>query len=113
MEFSRLGMIRSRISNAAYEGARFAMVQGGTAADAQQAVANSLNVLGVVSPTTTVQFLDETDTQVTPGQATRVNVQVDVPYAPNSFSLGLLPDSISQLQLSAQVTLRTNLQNAE
>jgi len=111
MEFSRLSMIRSQTANAAYEGARFAMVQGSTEADAQLAVTKNLDVLGVNSPTTTVRFLDENGLDVAPGVASRVNVQVDVPYGDNGYLVSLLPESLYDVTLTSQVTLRTNVQS--
>ena len=104
-------MIRSQTANAAYEGARFAMVQGSTEADAQLAVTKNLDVLGVNSPTTTVRFLDENGLDVAPGVASRVNVQVDVPYGDNGYLVSLLPESLYDVTLTSQVTLRTNVQS--
>ena len=112
MEFSRISMIRSRAANAAYEGARFAMVQGSSTADAQEAVADSLAITGIRGSNTTVRFQDENDVEVPPGQATRINVQIDVPYGENGFLLPYLPQSIYASTLTAQVTLRTNLHSS-
>lgn len=112
MEFSQLSMVRSQTANAAYEGARFAMVQGSTTADAQQAVAAQLAVLGIQGSTTTVRFQDESEAIVPAGQATRVNVQVDVPYGQNGFALPYLPTALNDSILTSQVTLRTNLHAA-
>jgi Flp pilus assembly protein TadG len=109
MEFSRISMIRSRTANAAYEGARFAMVQGSSVADAQQAVTDSLAITGIQGSTTTVRYQDEAEAAVPPGQATRINVQVDVPYSQNGFLLPYLPQSIYNATLTSQVTLRTNV----
>ena len=111
MEFSRLSMIRSQTANAAYEGARFAMVQGSTEADATQAVDRGLGILGIQGATTTVRFQDENESPVTQGQATRINVQVDVPYGQNGYLSPFLPQSIYNSTLTSQVTLRTNLHN--
>jgi len=109
MEFSRISMIRSQTANAAYEAARFAMVQGSSAADAQQSVTSSLGLHGIQGSSTTVRFEDEDGAQVSPGQATRVNVQVDVPYGQNGYLLPYLPDSLTDVVMTSQVTLRTNL----
>lgn len=109
MEFSRLSMVRSQTANAAYEGARFAMVQGSTVEDAEQAVAQGLGILGIEGSTTTVRFQDENEAEVPAGQATRVNVQVDVPYGQNGFLLPYLPTALYDSTLTSQVTLRTNV----
>lgn len=113
MEFSRISMIRSRTANAAYEGARFAMVQGSTAQDAQEAVAESLAITGIQGANTTVRFLDEDRVPIPTGQATRINVQVDVPYRQNGYLLAFIPESIYDATLTSQVTLRTNLQSPD
>lgn len=113
MEFSRLSMVRSQTANAAYEGARFAMVQGSTAADAQQAVTERLGVLGIQGSTTTVRFQDENEGIVPAGQATRVNVQVDVPYGQNGYVLPYLPTALYSSTLTSQVTLRTNVHTGQ
>ncbi len=109
MELSRLSMVRSQTANAAYEGARFAMVQGSSQQDAQDSVTDSLAVLGVKGSTTTVRFEDESGQQVNPGVASRVNVQVDVPYRENGYLISLLPESLYDATLTSQVTLRTNV----
>jgi Flp pilus assembly protein TadG len=111
MEFSRLSMIRSQTANAAYEGARFAMVQGSSVADARQAVDKGLGILGIKGATTTVRFQDEDRSPTTQGQATRINVQVDVPYGQNGYLSPFLPQSLYDATLTSQVTLRTNLHN--
>ena len=113
MEFSRISMIRSQTANAAYEAARFAMVQGSSTVDAQQSVTESLGLHGIKGADTTVRFEDENGSQVSPGQATRVNVQVDVPYGENGFLLPYLPDSLADVTMTSQVTLRTNLHAAD
>jgi len=87
------------------------MVQGSAVADAQQAVADSLAITNIQGANTTIRFQDEDQLLVPPGQATRINVQVDVPYAQNGFLLAFLPESISDTTLTSQVTLRTNLQS--
>lgn len=113
MEFSRISMIRSQTANAAYEAARFAMVQGSSAADARQSVDRTLALHGIESAVTTVRFQDEDQAAVAPGQATRVNVQVDVPYGDNGFLLPFLPESLANVTMTSQVTLRTNLHSPD
>ena len=109
MEFSRLSMIRSTSANAAYEAARFAMVQGGDSDDANEKATEVLEMLGVSDTTTTVRFLDEDENVVPTIEATRVRVQVDVPYLQNSLFSAFLPESFYGVMISSRVTLRTNV----
>jgi len=106
-------MIRSQTANAAYEAARFAMVQGSSTADAQQSANGSLDVFGIRGAVTTVRFEDENQVAITPGQATRVNVQIDVPYGENGFLLPYFSESFAEITMTSQVTLRTNLHSPE
>jgi Flp pilus assembly protein TadG len=116
MEFTRISMVRSQVSNAAYEAARSAMVLGGVDQTAEDAAANALSRLGVSDATTVVVFTDEDGVPVTSEIAELVTVQIDVPYASNSFFGAFLsPDSnhpesisLSNAVISSQVTLRTN-----
>ena len=89
------------------------MVQGSTAQDAQEAVAEGLAITGIQGANTTVRFLDEDRVPIATGQATRINVQVDVPYRQNGYLLAFLPESIYDATLTSQVTLRTNLQSPD
>lgn len=113
MEFSRVSMIRSQSANAAYEAARFAMVQGSSTADARQSANNTLGLYGIRGAVTTVRFQDENEAAVAPGQATRVNVQIDVPYGQNGFLLPYFSESVAEITMTSQVTLRTNLHSPE
>ena len=117
MEFSRISLIRSQSSNAAYEAARSAMVLGGDAVGAQNAAMRVLGPLGVNTVDIVPSFLDDAGLDVPPLIATRVRVRVDVPYGPNSFFGSFLPStpsndtesiSLANALISSQVTLRTN-----
>ena len=111
MEFSRLSMIRSTSANAAYEAARFAMVQGGDRDDASEKATEVLSMLGVSDVRSRVFFLDENQNLVPTAEATRVRVQIDVPYLQNSFFSAFLPESFYGVMISSRVTLRTNVNN--
>jgi Flp pilus assembly protein TadG len=117
MEFTRISMVRSQVSNAAYEAARGAMVLGGQGPTAQDAASNALSRLGVSDASTVVQFTDVNGIRVAPEIAQLVTVQIDVPYANNSFFGAFMsPDpghsesvSLANATISSQVTLRTNV----
>ena len=113
LEFSKVSMVRSQIANATYEAARFAMVQGSGTDDAEESVDRTLALHGIRGAVTTVRFQDEGQSAVGPGEATRVNVQVDVPYSQNGFLAPYLPESFANLTLTSQVTLRTNLHSPD
>jgi Flp pilus assembly protein TadG len=79
VDCARLNMLRNSTQNAAYEGARNAIVPGATAADAQAAATKVMNAVGVknytisVSPST---ITTSTDT---------VTVTITVPLKDNSW----------------------------
>lgn len=113
MEFSRISMVRNLTANAAYEAARFSMVQGGTQTDATETVNDVLGRLGLVGGQVVVRFEDEAGAVVTSTAAKKVNVKVDVPYGQNGFFAGFLPASFADITLTSQVTLRTNKHSDE
>lgn len=83
VEFARLNMLRNTVENAAYEGARRAVVPGATAAEAQTAALQALGSISVNNPTVQVSpaTLDSNTTNVT--------VQVNVPLVGNAWLLWL------------------------
>lgn len=78
-EFCRVAMIRHTVDNAVYEGARLAIIPGGTSADATQEAQRILNSLGI----------DDANIVVTPSNidntTENVTVQITVPLDSNSF----------------------------
>lgn len=79
VDCARLNMLRNSAQNAAYEGARSAIVPGASAADAKSAANKVLNAVGVknytvaVSPTTITSTTD------------KVTVTITVPLMNNSW----------------------------
>ena len=97
-EFSRLNMIRSTASNAAYEAARLAMVPGATSAEAKAEANRILAVLGTKNTTVTINptNVSEADDQIT--------VEISIPFSDNAF---LLPMFVGNFNIQAQSTLST------
>lgn len=85
MEFARLNLIRNTAQNAAYYGARAAMVSGATAQDAKDAANNLLDAIGVSGYTVTVN--DGTALSSTTEQ---IIVKIDIVYGENAFFAPLL-----------------------
>lgn len=79
IEFARVNMIRNTAQNAAYEGARAAIVPGGSAAKAEVAANSVLAVLGVRNAS--VQISPLTITNRTP----QVTVSISIPLADNMW----------------------------
>ncbi len=67
IEFTRANTIRNTAENAAYEGARVGMLPGATAAEAEAAAQDVLDVIGVNGAVITVEpgVIDDNTTQVT------------------------------------------------
>ncbi len=87
LEFCRVSMIRHTADNAIYEGARRAMIPGGTAAEAHDTTAAVLSTLGVnsVNITVTPATIDKTTREVT----VRVRIPLDGnSFVPNQFFAG-------------------------
>jgi Flp pilus assembly protein TadG len=97
-EFGWMNVLRHTADNAAYEGARAAMVPGATAAEAT-AKANS--ILGVVRARNAKVTV--TPSVITPS-TTEITVDVDVPMGSNSL---VLPRFTSKTTLHSESTLRT------
>ncbi len=86
-EFCRVAMIRHTADNAVYEGARRAIIPGGTAADARDQAALVLSSLGVnnVNITVTPATIDRDTPEVT----VRVRIPLDSnSFVPNQFFAG-------------------------
>lgn len=97
-EFGWLNVIRHTADNAAYEGARAAMVPGATAADATAKANSILKIVGArgAKVTITPATLATTTTEVT--------VAVDVPMIKNGL---IVPRFTSKKTLHSESTLRT------
>lgn len=80
IDFSRANSIRNTAENAAYEGARKAIVPGATKQSALDEANNILNILSINSATITVS--PETITNSTP----QVTVTVSVPLGSNLYA---------------------------
>ena len=81
-DMARLSMMRNLANNAAYETARFAMMEGATQAEAQ-AVAN-----GILARLGTRQaIIDINGGEVLSGPSQSVDVTITIPMKPNAFIL--------------------------
>lgn len=78
-EFSRVAMIGNTAANAAYEGARQAIIPGGTAAQARARASDLMNVIGVNNANVTVQPTTITD------DTRDVTVRISVSLETNTF----------------------------
>jgi len=97
-EFGWLNVLRHTADNAAYEGARAAMVPGATAAEATAKVNSILNIVGARGATVTI-------TPPTLTTSTKeVKVAVDVPMNRNGL---IAPRFTSKTTLHSESTLRT------
>ncbi len=79
IEFSRVNMIRNTAQNAAYEGARAAIIPGGDAAVAKKSAEDVLETIRVKEATVTVT--PETITNSTP----RISVTISIPLGKNMW----------------------------
>jgi len=96
VEFARVNMIRNTLDNAVYEGARAAIVPGGTAAQAEvraRRVADSIGVTGAVVTVSPAVITDAT---------AKVTVTVTVPLEQN---LWLVPTYFSGRALTKSCSL--------
>lgn len=84
LEVARVNMIRNSVENAVYEGARVAIVPGGTAADAQAEAERLIALLAIKNATVTVSptTIDDATTTVT--------VTASVPIEDNLWTTALL-----------------------
>jgi len=79
IDCARLNMIRNSAQNAAYEGARNAIVPGGTATDATSAAQRVLSGVGIRNFTITVS------PSVITSASTKITVTITVPLKDNSW----------------------------
>ncbi len=87
LEFCRVAMIRHTADNAVYEGARRAMVPGGTATDASDQAALILSSFGVNH--VNISVTPATITRSTPEVTVRVRIPLDSnSFVPNQFFAG-------------------------
>lgn len=97
-EFTRMAVLRNTADNAAYEGARIAMVTGGTA---QEAIAEANRILNIVRTNsaqitvTPAVLTDETES---------ITVEIDIPMDANGW---IVPKFTAGQVLSSTCTLRT------
>lgn len=97
-EFGWLNVLRHTADNAAYEGARAAMVPGATAADAKAKAKSLLGVVGARGAKITITPATvDIDTK-------EVTVEVDVPMKRNGL---IVPRFSSKTRLHSVSTLRT------
>ena len=97
-EFSRLNVLRHTADNAAYEAARVAMVPGATTADATDAAAQLLAIIGARGASITI------DPSVITTDTDAVTVSIDIPLDQNGW---VVPRFTSGRQINARSTLRT------
>ena len=95
-EFSRAEMIRQTAASAAYEGARQAIVTGGSAGDATQMVNAIMQAVGISGASVVVT--PSVVTSATPS----VQVDVTVPMAGNQW---ISPLFMKNLQVESTMTL--------
>jgi len=81
IEFSRMNMIRNTAENAAYEGARRALIVGGDSAAAQSEAESVLAMVGVTNAT--VEVTPEIILSTTP----QVTVDISVPMDSNGYGI--------------------------
>lgn len=79
IEFARVNMIRNSAQNAAYQGARAAIIPGGSSAEAKAAANSALAILAVQNATVTVS--PATINNATPD----VTVSISIPLADNMW----------------------------
>ena len=96
IELARANMIRNSAKNAAYMGARRAVIPGGTAAEAEQKARDVLGATGVRNANVTVQPSVVTD------QTPQITVSVSVSFAENSW---VIPEFLMDSTLSQDCTL--------
>ena len=101
-EFCRVDMIRHTMDNAAYEGARKAIVPGATAATARDSANSLLAILSVRDAVVTIS-----PSTITP-QTPQVTVSIDVPLTRNSWGAPLF---FNRKSLSASCTLSREVVN--
>lgn len=97
-EFGWLNVVRHTADNAAYEAARYAMVPGGTAAEAIAKANSILNIIGARGAV--VKVNPATLTSAT----TEVTVSIDIPLKANAL---VVPKFTGSKTLHTEATMRT------
>lgn len=97
-EFGWLNVLRHTADNACYEAARYAMVPGGTAAEAKAKANSLLNIIGARDAKVTVS--PETLTATT----TKVTVSIDIPLKSNAL---VVPKFTGKKTLHSEATVKT------
>jgi Flp pilus assembly protein TadG len=97
-EFGWMNVLRHTADHAAYEAARYAMVPGGTAAEAKARATSILNIIGARGAVVTV-------TPATLSSATEeVTVSIDIPMKSNGI---VVPKFSKSKTMHSEATMRT------
>ena len=99
IEFSRLNMIRNLTQDAAYFAARYAMVPGATADEAEAEANRILSFMNTQGAEVVINGNSEID-----DDAEEVSVTITVPIAQNSF---LIPNFTEGIEFTSTATMRT------
>ncbi|MGD9632565.1 MAG: TadE/TadG family type IV pilus assembly protein [Pirellulales bacterium] len=97
-EFGWLNVLRHTSDNACYEAARYAMVPGGTAAEAKAKANSLLNIIGARDAKVTVSPATLTST------TEEVTVSIDIPLGSNAL---VVPKFTGKKTLHSEATLKT------
>jgi Flp pilus assembly protein TadG len=97
-EFGWLNVLRHSADNAAYEAARYAMVPGGTAAEAKARANSMLKIVGARGAVVTVSPATLSST------TDKVTVSIDIPMKSNAL---VVPKFTGTKTLHAEATMRT------
>jgi Flp pilus assembly protein TadG len=97
-EFGWLNVLRHSADNAAYEAARYAMVPGGTAAEAKARANSLLNIVGARGAVVTVNPATLSST------TDKVTVSIDIPMTSNAL---VVPKFTGKHTLHSEATMRT------
>jgi Flp pilus assembly protein TadG len=100
VEFGRMLMVQSIITNAARIGARQAILSSGTTSNVDTAVSNYLSAAKISGATTTIS----PSLSPTPSAGTAVTVTVSVPCSSVAWT-GIFPINMSSTTLSASVVM--------
>jgi Flp pilus assembly protein TadG len=97
-EFGWMNVLRHTADNAAYEAARYAMVPGGTAAEAKARASSILKIIGARDAVVTVSpaTLSATTEEVT--------VSIDIPMKSNGL---VVPKFTKSKTMHSEATMRT------
>ncbi|MEM7312244.1 MAG: TadE/TadG family type IV pilus assembly protein [Planctomycetota bacterium] len=99
IEFVRLNMIRNLVQDAAYFGARYAMVPGATSAEATSEAERILAVMGTKGATITIN-----DGAGIDDNSDAVTVSISVPVSENAL---LVPTFTKNAYIEAEAEIRT------